>query len=173
MSRRQHHVYGDPERFEVVADFIAQQFTGKAQYIADVAGGKGLLTRLLSKKANFVCELIDPRKTVLKGVAHRPEKFRVEMADYYDLLVGLHPDGALRELGEAALIRPAVIIPCCNFWDDLRRGQYELLEAIETFYRRRGIKFERVTLDFKGPKNIAIVSEPPSGYTANGHKLPF
>ena len=34
------------------------------------------------------------------------------MADYYDLLVGLHPDGALRQLGEAALVRPAVIIPC-------------------------------------------------------------
>jgi len=74
--------------------------------------------------------------------------------------VGLHPDGALRELGEAALIRPVVMIPCCNFWDDQRRGQRELLEAIEDFYRKHSVRFERVVLDFKGPKNIAIVSEP-------------
>jgi len=160
MARQQHPVYGDPHRFEVVADFIAARFAGQARYIADVAGGKGLLTRLLSKKKNFACELIDPRKTVIKGISHRAEKFRVETADYYDLLVGLHPDGALRELGEAARIRPAVIIPCCNFWDEARRGQYELIEAIERFYRQHGVKYERVTLGFKGPKNIALVSEP-------------
>jgi hypothetical protein len=160
MSRKQHPVYGDPRRFEVVADFIAKRFSRKAHYIADVAGGKGILTRLLSKKKNFECDLIDPRRTVLKSIDHRPQKFDVDVADYYDLLVGLHPDGALRELGEAALIRPVVMIPCCNFWYDQRRGQRELLEAIEDFYREHSVRFERVVLDFKGPKNIAIVSEP-------------
>ncbi len=160
MSRKQHPVYGDPRRFEMVADFVAKRFSRKARYIADVAGGKGILTRLLSKKKNFECDLIDPRRTVLKGIDHRPQKFDVDVADYYDLLVGLHPDGALRELGEAALIRPVVMIPCCNFWDDQRRGQRELLEAIEDFYREHLVRFERVVLDFKGPKNIAIVSEP-------------
>lgn len=160
MSRKQHPVYGDPRRFEVVADFVAKRFSRKAHYIADVAGGKGILTRLLSKKKNFECDLIDPRRTVLKGIDHRSQKFDVDVADYYDLLVGLHPDGALRELGEAALIRPVVMIPCCNFWDNQRRGQRELLEAIEDFYRKHSVRFERVVLDFKGPKNIAIVSEP-------------
>jgi hypothetical protein len=160
MSRRRHPVYGDPRRFEVVADFVADRFSGRSRYVADVAGGKGILTRLLSKKGGFECELIDPRRTVLKGIAHRPETFEVEMADYYDLLVGLHPDGALRELGEAALVRPVVMIPCCNFWDDQRRGQRELLEAIEGFYRAHSVRFERVVLDFKGPKNIGLVSEP-------------
>ena len=108
----------------------------------------------------MTCELIDPRLTVLKGIEHRPEQFEPEMADYYDLLVGLHPDGALRQLGESALIRPAVIVPCCNFWDEQRRGQDELLMAIEDFYRQHSVRFERIELDFKGPKNIAIVSEP-------------
>jgi hypothetical protein len=152
-------VYGDPKRFEVVADFVGERFGGKTRYVADVAGGKGLLTRMLSKQ-NFECELIDPRQTSLKGINHREEEFLVEMADYYDLLVGLHPDGALRELGEAALIRPAVMIPCCNFWDDQRRGQWQLLKAIEDFYYENGVQFERVVLNFNGPKNIAIVSEP-------------
>jgi hypothetical protein len=161
MGRRQHRVYGDPRRFEVVADFVADRFGGKVRYIADVAGGRGILTRLLSKRRGFDCELIDPRRAVLKGIAHRRERFEPEMADYYDLLVGLHPDGALRELGEAARVRPVVMIPCCNFWDDQRRGQSELLAAIEDFYRTHAVRFERVMLDFKGPKNIAVVSEVP------------
>ena len=160
MSRNQHPVYGDPQRFEVIADFIAERYSNAIDCIADVAGGKGILTRLLAKKKNYDCDLIDPRRTVLKGIEHRPEQFEPEMADYYDLLVGLHPDGALRQLGEAGLIRPAVIVPCCNFWDEQRRGQDELLEAIEDFYRQHSVRFERIELDFKGPKNIAIVSEP-------------
>lgn len=161
MSRKQHLLHGDPRRFDVVADLVIKRFgrTG-IEYVADVAGGKGVLTRTLSKKGNFTCELIDPRKTVLKGVNHRAEEFRAEMASYYDLLIGLHPDEALRELAKAALVRPAVLIPCCNFWDDQRRGCKELLEAIETFYQQNSVSFQRVTLDFKGPKNVAIVSEP-------------
>ena len=102
MSRKQHPVYGDPQRFEVVADFIAERYSSTIHSIADVAGGKGILTRLLTKKKNFACELIDPRRTVLKGIDHRPDQFDPEMADYYDLLVGLHPDGALRQLGEGS-----------------------------------------------------------------------
>ena len=161
MSRKQHLLYGDPRRFDVVADFVINRFnrTGM-EYVADVAGGKGLLTRTLSKKGNFTCELIDPRQTVLKGIHHRAEQFQAEMADYYDLLIGLHPDDALRELAKAALIRPVVLIPCCNFWDDQRRGCAELLEAIESFYKQNSVRFERITLDFRGPKNVAIVSRP-------------
>jgi hypothetical protein len=160
MTRKQHLLYGDPRRFEVVADFLIRRYSGRAKYVADVAGGKGLLTRALSKKGNFICELIDPRKTVVKGIRHRAEEFRAEMADYYDLLVGLHPDEALRELAKAALIRPVVLIPCCNYWDDQRRGYKELLEVVEDFYRKSLVRFERLALDFKGPQNIAIVSEP-------------
>ena len=62
MSRQQHLVYGDPNRFQVVADFVLTEFGKQARYIADVAGGKGILTRILNKK-NLDCELIDPRQT--------------------------------------------------------------------------------------------------------------
>ncbi|MCY4552344.1 MAG: hypothetical protein OXC79_01610 [Candidatus Poribacteria bacterium] len=94
------------------------------------------------------------------AVAMKPKPLPLGSGGYHDLLVGLHPGGALRQLGEAARVRPAVIIPCCNFWDEQRRGQYELLTAIEEFYRQHSIRFERIALDFKGPKNIAIVSQP-------------
>lgn len=161
MSRKQHLLYGDPKRFEVVADFVINRYSQTdVNYVADVAGGKGLLTRILSKKGNFICELIEPRQNVIKGIRHRVEEFQADMADYYDLLVGLHPDEALMELAKAALIRPVILIPCCNFWDDKVRSQMELIEAIEEFYQKNSIHFERVKMDFKGPKNIAIISSP-------------
>ena len=43
MSREQHRVHGDPQRFAVVADFIAARYGNTIHCIADVAGGKGIL----------------------------------------------------------------------------------------------------------------------------------
>jgi hypothetical protein len=55
-----HRFQGDPARFEVVARFIADRFPD-ARYIADVAGGQGMLTRILRKRFGFEAEVIDPR----------------------------------------------------------------------------------------------------------------
>ncbi|MFQ6039375.1 MAG: hypothetical protein ACE5PV_00860 [Candidatus Poribacteria bacterium] len=155
---RQLQVMGDAKRFSVVAEYVEIHFP-EVKYIADVAGGKGYLSRLLSKK-NYDCELIEPREKVVKGVKHRKEQFRADMADYYDLLIGLHPDDATRELAKAALIRPVILIPCCNFWDDKRRGLKDLLEAIKDFYRQNSIYYQEHKFDFKGPMNIGLVSLP-------------
>jgi hypothetical protein len=145
----------------VVADYIANRYGYSIKYIADVAGGQGMLARILSKKYNYVCEVVDPRGWVLKGVDNRAEEFAPELTSYYDLIVGLHPDEALRAVVQAALIRPVVLIPCCNFWSDEKLGQKELLQAIENYYQKHSVIFERVGFQFKGPKNIGLVSEPP------------
>ncbi|HGJ65148.1 TPA: hypothetical protein ENS27_07130, partial [bacterium] len=136
MSRKQHLLQGDTRRFEVVADFIIERFSENVKYIADVAGGQGLLTRILSKKGNFICELIDPRPIALKGINHRKEEFTADMAGFYDLLIGLHPDEAMQELAKSALIKPVVMIPCCNFWSEEKLGTEELLSAVENFYKK-------------------------------------
>ena len=161
MSRQQHHFHGVPERFDIVAEFISDEYGHSIRYIADVAGGQGMLTRILNKRYNYECEVIDPRGWVLKGVPNRQEEFSLKMADYYDLIVGLHPDEATREVVWAALFRPVVLIPCCNFWSEEKLGREELLQAIEHFYQKHGIKFRRKTFSFRGPKNIGLVSEPP------------
>ena len=161
MGRKQHRFHGDVSRFEVVAAFIYERYGRNVQYIADVAGGQGMLCRILQKKYNYECEVIDPRGWTLKGVDNRQAELDPAIASYYDLIVGLHPDEATRAVAEAALVRPAVLIPCCNFWSEEKRGRDELVEAIEEFYRQHGVRFERVTFDFKGPKNVGIVSEPP------------
>lgn len=155
-----HRFHGDPTRFDVIASFIHNIFGSSVRYLADVAGGQGMLCRILRKRYNYDCEVVDPRGWSLKGVPNRPVDFDPSMADYYDLIIGLHADEATRPVAQAALVRPVILIPCCNFWSEKKLGRDELLEAIEDYYRQHRVAFQRVAFPFKGPKNIGIVSEP-------------
>ena len=156
-----HRFHGDPDRFGVVADFVAARFPD-ARTAADVAGGQGMLARCLSKHHNIECEVIDPRGWVLRGVSSRAEEYAATMAGFYDVVVGLHPDEALREVVASAKTRPVVVVPCCNFWTRERRlGRDELLDAIADDHRRAGGGVESVTFAFRGPKNEGLVLVPP------------
>ena len=155
-----HRFHGDPARFQAVADFVAARFPS-ARTAADVAGGQGMLARLLAKHHNVACDVVDPRGWVLRGVPSRAEQYVASMADYYDVIVGLHPDEALREVVASGAVRPVVVIPCCNFWDRERRlGRDELLDAIAEHHQAAGGGCERVTFDFRGPKNEGLVLTP-------------
>lgn len=144
-----------------MAEFVAERYGRDVRYLADVAGGQGMLARLLTKKHGYECEVIDPRPWVLRGVRHEVREFDAGLATYYDLLIGLHCDEALRELAQSALVRPTVVVPCCNFWSEDKLGREELLVALETFYAAAGVDHERVTFAFSGPKNIGFVTSPP------------
>lgn len=159
--KNQHRFHGGPERFEIVAEFVAETFGTSVNYIADVAGGQGMLSRMLNKKYNYDSEVIDPRFHGLKGISRQATEYDAAMATYYDVIIGLHPDEATRPVAESALVRPVLIIPCCNFWSEQKLGRDELVEAIEQYYIRYDVRFERVTFPFKGPKNIGLVSWPP------------
>jgi hypothetical protein len=163
-KKSRHRFHGDPNRFQVVAEFIYQRYGTQIRYIADVAGGQGMLCRILCKKYNYDCEVVDPRGWTLRGVPSRTVEFDPSQAGYYDLIVGLHPDEATRAVARAALTRPAVLIPCCNFWSDEKLGRDELVAAIEGYYRQHQVRSERVEFRFRGPKNIGLVSEPPDGF---------
>ena len=159
MGRQQIRCHGDDGRFEAVAEFIYQRFGKNIHYITDVAGGQGLLSRILNKKYNYETEVIDPRGYALKGVASKQAEYSPDMAKFYDLIVGLHPDGATRAVAESASWRPVVLIPCCNEWDKTRKlGSKELVYAITEYLNGKGIQNEIVSFDFKGPKNIGIVT---------------
>ena len=162
MSRASsHRFHGDPERFRAVAAFVAARYGRTVRTVADVAGGQGMLARILAKRYGYTVEVVDPRPFVLRGVAHRAVAFDPAEAPYYDLLVALHPDQATRAVAVAARSRPAVLIPCCNFWAPERLGQEALLRAIEADFDRHGVTHERVRLDFAGPKHVGLVSRPP------------
>jgi hypothetical protein len=156
-----HRFHGDERRFEVTADFVAARFP-QARSAADVAGGQGMLARILRKRHNIDCDVVDPRGWVLRGVPSRAEAYRADMAGYYDVVIGLHPDNALREVANSARVRPVVVVPCCNFWSEhTRLGREQLLDAIEKHHARYGTS-ERVILNFRGPHNRALVLLPGS-----------
>ncbi len=154
-----HRFHGDERRFEVTADFVAARFP-QARTAADVAGGQGMLARLLRKRHNIDCDVVDPRGYVLRGVSSRAEEYCADMAGYYDVVIGLHPDEALREVVDSAQVRPVIVVPCCNFWSRNKRlGRDDLLDAVERHHGAHGAS-ERVILDFKGPHNRALVLLP-------------
>lgn len=158
--KNQHRFHGSSDRFEVVAEFVYDTFGSTISYIADVAGGQGMLTRILNKKYHYHSEVVDPRGWVLKGVPNRSEEFSSNIADYYDLVIGLHPDEATRSVAEAAIIRPTLLIPCCNFWSEEKLGRDELVDAIGSYYIAKDVPFKKITFNFKGPKNIGLISFP-------------
>jgi hypothetical protein len=122
-----------------------------------------MLTRLLRKRYGYEAELIDPRGWSLKGVPVRVEDFDASMADYYDLVIGLHPDEALRSVVQSAGRTATLVVPCCNFWSaETKLGRDELIEQIIDFHNQRGGKSEHIVLDFHGPKNHALILLPPA-----------
>jgi len=160
MGRKQVKCHGDNSRFEEIADFIYNRYGNTIKYIADVAGGQGLLTKILNKKYNYESEVIDPREYQIKGVSNRQGEYSKNMAEYYDLIIGLHPDEATREVVESAHKRPVLVIPCCNFWDKTKKlGTKELTAAICGYFDSANIKYEVIKFNFKGPKNIGILTQ--------------
>ena len=150
--------HGDPARFEEIANFISDHFGRDVRYIADVAGGQGMLSRLLNKHG-YKAEVIDPRGWTLTGITSRQEEYLSSMADYYDLIVGLHPDEALHQVIESAKVRPVLVVPCCNFWDRTRKlGRDELLAEIEDYFTENKIPFTKVSFGFKGPNNRGFIA---------------
>ena len=160
---RRHNFHGDPARFPVVADFISDHFGQSVKFVADVAGGQGALSRILNKKFNYDSEVIDPRGNTVKGVDSRSECFAALGSDYYDLVIGLHPDEATQEIALSALLTKTVIVPCCNFWDRSKRlGTDALIDELALFYAQHGVEFSKVSLDLETPKRIALVTSPPA-----------
>jgi len=159
MSRNQYKCHGDDSRFDEVAKFVYECFGNSIKHIADVAGGQGLLTKILNKRYNYESEVIDPRRYLVKGVPGRQILYTKDLADFYDLIIGLHPDEATRDVVESASKRPVLVIPCCNHWDKTRKlGSKELISDICEYLHRENIDYEIIKYNFKGPKNIGILT---------------
>jgi len=161
---------GDDRRFEVLAGFVQRNFPPPLK-IADAAGGQGNLSFILTQKG-YDCTVIDPRKTNLskkerqisqrKGIQFKRirSKFHSEMADDYDLVIGLHPDQATEEICRAAQFKPTIIVPCCKYWDGIEsHGSASLPDTIRKFFRRNKIEWWETLLKMNG-KNLVFVTQP-------------
>jgi hypothetical protein len=117
-------------RFQLLAQWIAANFPPCT--VADVGGGKGLLTHLLNQ-AGFQAEVVDPVAQPLPpryrdlasgrrvrlgpelAVPRRAVPFTPELGRGYDLLVALHAHGSNLLLLDtvAAAGNSCVVLPCC------------------------------------------------------------
>ena len=159
---------GDRRRFEVLADFVQRNFPPPLK-IADVAGGQGNLSLLLAQRG-YNCTVIDPRKTNLskkeRQLANRKKihferirsRFSSDMANSYDLIIGLHPDEATEAICCAAHSKPVVLVPCCRYWNGIEsHGSPNLAETIRRFFRRNKIDWWETLLKMNG-KNLVFVT---------------
>lgn len=108
---------GDPRRFHHFASLIATAFPDTSLRIADVAAGKGKLKAELYRRGYRRVTAWDRRHKLAKrrpGQHYQLFDHRLAPRDY-QLVVGMHPDGATDEIiMYAARHRvPFVVCPCC------------------------------------------------------------
>jgi hypothetical protein len=155
-------------RFQLLAGWITERFPPCT--VADVGGGKGLLTLLLCQ-AGFRAEVVDPVSQPLPAryrdlrsgrrvrlgdgtaVPRRPVAFGPELGARYDLLVALHAHGANLAVLEtaAAAGSSCVVLPCCVVDEPAAPGPGEnWFMWLAAHARDLGLDPEFFALNFRG-----------------------
>jgi hypothetical protein len=139
---------GASNRFQEVANFIIRNIP-KGR-IADIAGGNGELSAILSKHG-YTCTVIDPRKSIasIPNVLRIRNRFEYEYSNNFDFLVGLHPDGATESICMATWYKkiPCLIVPCCNHWDKMIGDGTQI---VTNFLNKTNIPYRVIYFQFKG-----------------------
>lgn len=107
---------GDRRRFDLFATAISAQFYDRSLTIADVASGKGYLRHALMEHGYANITSWDKRPANSKGrPGRRYGHFIWDKAPSYDLVLGMHPDGATDQIIRYAIEYrvPFVVCPCC------------------------------------------------------------
>jgi len=143
---------GDETRFEVLTEYIFHNFPN-VRKIADVAGGMFGHLNISLTKCGYDVTTIDPRfgyrdyNCYGMGVPYHEN-----MASAFDLIVGLHPDGATESIVYSANFKPIIIVPCCNHWEGERYGRYKrnIVLTIRNYLEENDIQFEEGKLLMSG-----------------------
>ena len=168
-------------RFQLLAGWIAGHFPPCT--VADVGGGKGLLTHHLGR-AGFQAEVVDPvdqplppryrdlttrRRVRLDEatVARRRVPFGPALGRRYDLLVALHAHGCnlavLDSVAEAG--NSCVVLPCCVVDEPAAPGpgQNWFMWLVD-HARGLGLQPEFFALNFRGQHvGFAVRGDRPAG----------
>ena len=154
-------------RFQLLRQWIVGQF--KPCRVADIGGGKGLLTLLLNQ-SGFQSVVIDPYKQALptkykdltkqkfkiseeQSVSRIDAVFEKEMAKDFDLLIGLHAHGSNMKIIEAAAEHKKnfILMPCCVIDEPITpQPNINWLDSLEEYANKLGLKTERFELNFRG-----------------------
>lgn len=145
--------------------------------VADVGGGKGLLTFLLNQ-SGFQSVVIDPHEQLLpkkfkdlnrqkhkipseQSVSRIDQNFKQEMAKDFDLLIGLHAHGSNMKIIEAAAKykKDFVLMPCCVIDEPITpQPNINWLDSLEEYANKLRLKINRFELNFRG-QNVGFYSK--------------
>jgi len=145
---------GDTKRFRLLADFIQRNYPHK-KTILDVAGGKDNYLAQELRKNGYEVKSIDPKSKDIRDLFTLELLRELEESERFDLIVGLHPDGATKDICKAASTHDIVIVPCCNMWTTKEQDIYSL---IENYLRSNKIPYSTTILPMKG-KNFVFYSK--------------
>jgi len=154
-------------RFQLLCEWIVEYFSPCK--VADIGGGKGLLTYLL-KESGFESMVIDPfdqalplKYKDLQGIKHKIPKeeivrrvqkdFETDMARYYDLLIGLHAHGSNMKIIEASAKYNTnfILLSCCVIDEPIeKKPDIDWFVSLEGYARKLGHKTKRFELNFGG-----------------------
>jgi hypothetical protein len=143
--------------------------------VADVGGGKGLLTYLL-QQSGWAATVIDPfdqalpskykqfdsnKQTSIPDTARVPrmtQPFSPSMANDFDLLVAMHAHGCNIQLLDAAADfgRCVILLPCCIIHEPLILPPgVHWIQSVVGYALQKGFTVEPFQLNFKG-QNIGL-----------------
>ena len=160
-------------RFQLLHQWLIHNFTPCK--VADVGGGKGLLSYLLIQ-SGWMATVIDPAPQPLPGkykdiisgkrikidptasVPNWPVKFDPPQAQGFDLLIGLHAHGCNVKIIDAAVQYGCsfVLFPCCVIGEPfVPAPSVHWLESLAEYAVQRGHNIKPFRLNFKG-QNIGL-----------------
>lgn len=166
-----------PKKFR--SQFIAKwlSINYEACKVADVGGGKGLLSYLLNKEG-WDCTVIDPESQELpekytdfdkkkiiipKGekIKRINEKFSKQFVKDYDLIIGLHAHGCNMDIIDACKEygKDFFLMPCCVIDEPIeKREGVDWRNSLFEYAKSLGLAVKQEQFNFKG-KNVAVFTD--------------
>jgi hypothetical protein len=161
--------------------------------VADIGGGKGLLSYLLNR-SGWQAAVIDPARQPLptkyrdlasgkqirileaEAVPRLDQSFQPEFAQDFDLLVAMHAHGCnIQMIGAAAHYgRDFIALPCCIIGEPIfPPSGTHWLQCVADYAKSKGFIIHPFRLNFKG-QNIGLYARPlRRGMANNSSFLPF
>ncbi len=168
-------------RFQLLHQWICENVPPSCR-VADIGGGKGLLTYLLNQ-SGFTATTIDPIHQTLPAkykdltagrqvriaetetVSRLDLPFAPNMARDFDLLVALHAHGCNIALIDAAARfgKGFLVLPCCIIDEPLRPPPgMHWLQCVAEYAKGKGFAIKPFRLNFKG-QNIGLYAAARPG----------
>lgn len=162
-------------RSQLVAYWLTSTF--ERAKVADIGGGKGLVSYLLNKEG-WDSTVFDPVKQALPTkytdlfkkrhkispdatVKYIDKGWEIEDAAGYDLLLGLHAHGVMMNIINAAVKYDIdfLIFPCCVIDEPIiKQPDVNWRESLYDYAESLGLKPKKVQLNFMG-KNIGVYTD--------------